>query len=1493
VTFANPAGLALLALAIPILLLHVLRPRRPPVTVSSTWLWRDVARPVTAASPWQRLRPSLLLFLQLLAVVLLAVAVARPAGVTEAALAPHTIFVVDVSGSMAASDGSPDRVAKAKERARALRAELPAGGVASIVVAGSEPRVVLSASSDRRSFEQALRPVRAAPAPGDLPAAFNLAASLETPGLPIGFVLLSDGQIDDRARSALPAGTRFVRVGERATNQAITRLVVEPVPAGLKAIVSMKNTGGPAVTQTLRLDVDGRTRASVDVRLARGASVERELSLPEGDRVEAFLDDEDLLAADNHAFAVTARRPPVRVLHAGPDNPFLDRLLAALPGVSVERSAATRPAVGFDLAVYDRVAVPADPGAPALVIAAPGAVPGVRLLGVVEGPVVTLVRTEDPLLAGLDLSNLTIGAAQRLAVSAGEILMAGEGAPLLVRGTHADRTFVYLAFELAESDLPLHVAFPIIGERLVSELTAAVVPPADLRVGQPVPAPVDATVLGPGGMRQVVAGGTVVTAERPGFYVVRQAGRADRAVAVNADPAESAIAPAQSLPIPEPRRAEQRTAASGQRAWLGWVLAAIALVLAAELLVSRRQVGVPRRQWRAGLAVRAVIAAALVLALLDVSLPRRGGDVSTMFLVDASDSMGTAGREAALDWARDALSRQPGDARAGVAFFGGDARLELTVQHEARLVQPATTIDATRTDLAGALRLAGAVLPSEDRRRIVVVSDGRMNSGDARREARRLRADGVRVDVHSIARVTSPDNAVARLDAPGRVALNEAIGLRAVVVATDPGSATLFLERDGAAVEERAVDLAAGENVVTFTQPAAQSGVARFRLRVFTAEDRVPENDIAYAAVEIEGPARVLVAEGTAGEAGALVAALRAGGLGVDVTPAADLPAIDVLASYSSTVLANVDARSLRPEQVAALGVASRELGRGLVVVGGDQSFALGGYRDSELEALLPVDSEVTDPKRRQPVAEVLALDTSGSMGACHCANGNPNGLATGRNRAGGGVNKTDISRAGAARAIAALSATDQVGVLAFNDDQKMVIPLQQVPSEAEVRRGLATLRPDGRTNLNAGLARAATELKNVKARLKHIILFTDGFTAPNNLTQLIGQARTLASEGITISVVATGEGATEELRQVAEAGKGRFYPGRDLNEVPEILMQEAVLASRSFINEGSFFPKIVGISEAVRDLTAAPPLLGYLATTAKPKASTALRIGDDEDPLLSSWTPGLGRVTAWTSDASARWGQQWAGWSGYSGFWSAVVKETFPAVGATGATLRATVEGDRLRLALEGEAVWPEGATATARVSAPGGRSTANVVLERTAGTTFAAEVPAVAPGAYAVGAVVAGPSGTLAQLTALATQSYAPEYRPGPTDAQALVEVSRLSGGRGAITTARAFDRDGLPRGRGRIELAGWLLLLAALLWPLDVALRRLTLRPQAVAAARASLTQVVARMRTGVSSVPSAPPAGPQPVEAEQTPPEPEVRDALDRLLWRKRRDAASED
>jgi uncharacterized membrane protein len=1477
-SFANPAALALLALAIPVLLAHVLRPRRTPVTVSSVLLWRRLERPVSAAQPWQRLRWSLLLLAQLLAVALLAVVVAGPQRLEAARLAEHTVFILDASASMAATDGDPDRLADAKDRISELRDEIPVGGRASVIVAGDSPRVLLTASPDRAEVERVLRTVDQSAGHPDFAGAFALAESLDDGATPIGFVFVSDGGLTDAEVRLLPPATRYERVGSGVDNRGIARLTVEPRGAGLHVRVAVANHGPSEVTQSLRIDVDGVTAGSQPVTIGAGEQVDVEVDVPRGDRVEAFLEGDDLLAVDDRAAAVTTARPDLRVLLAG-DPLFWRELLTSMPGVTVDVVEEPVSAAGYDLAVYSAVDVPADPGAPFVAVAPPGGLaPAVTVTGAVERPAVTLVRNDDPMLAGIDLSGVAVASAQRVEPAGATVLVAGEGAPLLVRGTHGDERFAYFTFDLRNSNLPVQVAFPLLGDRLVAELTGTGQVRDAIAVGDRLPVPAGGgRVAGPDAEVQDVAPGEPAPrADRPGFWTITAPDTPDVLVAVNPPRDESDIAPADHLDVRlggDRGPVVEQQQANSLRTWFLWPLLA---VVALEAFLAWRKLGVGQRQWRIALGVRAAVAALIVAALLTPVISRSEDRVATVFVVDVSASIGSGGSDDARQFVRDALAARDESARAGVVVFGADAQVDQIVSDAASFGTTTAVVDATATDVAAALRLGAAILPADARRRVVLISDGRPTTGDTDREIEALRTAGVPVDVHLVGTATELDAAVASVDVPRLARVDEAVPVTVEIDATAAADAVVVvLRRDGVEVDRQQVALLPGENTVRFSDRAGveAGAVLRYDVVVTVAGDSLPENDVGFAAVPVDGPARVLVVEGAEGEATTLVSALEAGNVGTEVVSPAEIPDLQELATFAGVVLVDVDARELTGADIDALTRAVRDLGRGLVTVGGARSYGVGGYRDSPLSDLLPVDSEVMDPKRRKTVAEVLSIDTSESMSACHCAGPNMDAA-----RETGGPNKTDISRAAAERTIAALAETDEVGVLAWNSSAEWVIELQQLPAADVVDRGLRSLRPFGATNMRQSLDEAAEALIASNAELKHIILFSDGFTAPEVIAATADEAAELYEEhGITVSVLATGEGAAPLLGDIAVAGHGRFYAGTDLEQIPQIMAQEAVIASRNFITEGEFFPEVTSSDEVVADLTESPALLGYVATTAKPQASTLLRIGPDRDPLLARWQAGLGRVTSWTSDVT-NWSARWATWDGFVEFWSRIVKDTLPSGDFAGA-VQATVRDGRVTVDVEGRGAFPDGARAVATVAGPDGQLE-QIPMERDRSDRFVAESEAARAGSYAVSATVTDAAGEVVlSSSTLASANYPAEFSPGEPDAATLARISDGTGGRGEVAAADVWSPDGLTAGRRLIDLTVPLLLAAALLWPLAVLLSRLTLRRDALADVRtgavAGAARARRRLRTALPRLGQDPDNVPvRPAPPPPPPPAPEV-------------------
>jgi Mg-chelatase subunit ChlD len=1420
-TLLQPAGLLALALAVPIVVLHMLTPRRPPTEVSSLLHWDGLRHSITAAEPWQRLRWSLLLILQLLVVTLLAFALARPATIEEAELADHTVFIIDASGSMAAIDGAPDRLGSATEQADALRSQLPDGGLASIVVASSHPAILLEQSPDDGEFDRALDSIRTTSSDADFESTFALAESLVSPDRETGFILISDGQLDEIEQRIAPLGTRYIPVGETDTNRAVTDLTVTSGPGGLQARVRVDSTGGPDATQILRLDVDDVTVLTREIEIPAGEIFEDTFELPVGTRVAAYLDGEDLLAYDNQRYAAAPVIGTLKGRVRGESTFFVDQLLSAMPGVDMS----VAPGEEVDFEVFVGTPAPSEVDTPFIAVDVPGGIPGVSPVGRTSDPIPTLVA-DDPLLEDIDVSGIAIADAQILDVESGEVILGAPGAPLILRGELEGVPYFYVAFTLEQSNLPVDIAYPIIGARMVGELASAGSSTEALTVGEQIPVGSgEASIWDPRGSRSTLSiGDSDPIVDQAGFWVLQRDGEEPIDFAANADVAESNLAPADTLPElrPAPPGDDMPRTATIALTMLHWFLAALGVVLAAELWISWRSRGVTARQWRWGLVARASIVALLVLALVNPVIPRTSNDVTTVFVVDASASMGESLEEARA-WVQAAMTNAEGGQWA-VIEFGSDARVGTQVGTD--VYRAARGVERESTNFARGLRLGESVLSGETRQRVVLVSDGRPNSGDLQAEIDRLQSLGIQIDVHTVAGETRTDAAVAGIDMPNRVNAEEVFQATVEVLSTIAGRAVVELHDDGGPIERREVDLDQGSNFITFPVEAGTAGLQHLTARVALGGDSVTENDETTNAVEIEGPASVLVVEGIGADGSALVEVLEARGLVTETVSVESLPGLQEMAVHKSLVLVDVSVRDLSDQRMATVTTFVRELGRGLVVVGGTHSYGLGGYRDTELEAILPVDSEATDAQREVGVAEVLLIDTSESMGACHC---DESGMDSGE----GGVNKTDISKAGALRAIEALGSDDEVGLLAFSGLGTWVIPLQEFPSRDVIEQGVASLKPFGETRVIPALRNAAEALRESDKELKHIILFTDGFTTELEVGSdfvgapfagdLVEEVAELAEEGITVSVVGTGEGAIPALEEVAEAGRGRFYPGRDLNEVPEIFVEETRLASRSYINEGEFYPVVTSTSAAVRDLASSPALLGYVATSPKPTADIQLQVGEFSDPLLASWRVGLGKVTAWTSDGGDKWAAQWAGWDGYADFWSNVIRDTFPLAGSEGQQLRARIADQLMTITLESAEAWPAGTDPVALMSYPDGTSE-EVRLDRVSDFEYSAVVPARQGGTYAAGVSVERLDGETAVLSTIASRSFAAEYLPGDPDPGLLAGISVATGGRGEITAEQAFDPDGLEPGITEQTYRWWFLLIAALLWPLDVALRRL---------------------------------------------------------------------
>lgn len=486
-----PLGLlGLLALPV-IVAFYMLRLRREERTVSSTFLWQGIVRDVEANAPWQKLRRSLLLLIQLLLALLLVAAVVRPVAERPAGLARDLVVVVDASASMGATDVFPDRLTAAKRAAIDALSGLPSDGKVSVIAAAESARVVVNEARDRERAARAIESIEVSTAASDLTDALRLADALAARATGAEVLVVTDDAGNPTPLVRLDAPVRVLPIGERGDNQAIAALAVRADPSGLERqlFVSIANLSDSVATRRLQILADGvpvtardlalgareRTQVVIDELPPGIRSVEARLTQPED--LAATAGPPDHLPADDAAWAVVPDDRLRRVLLVGPGNVYLQNALSLLPnielyGATPDEWATLTGKDRFDLMVFDGYLPVELPDVPILAIAPPRTSDLGAVGGSIATPAVGEPPADEPLLRDVDLTRLHIARAQRMQTPswARTVLPSDADTPLIYSGLRSGLPTTVVAFDLRQSDLPLQVAFPLLLSNVTGEL---------------------------------------------------------------------------------------------------------------------------------------------------------------------------------------------------------------------------------------------------------------------------------------------------------------------------------------------------------------------------------------------------------------------------------------------------------------------------------------------------------------------------------------------------------------------------------------------------------------------------------------------------------------------------------------------------------------------------------------------------------------------------------------------------------------------------------------------------------------------------------------------------------------------------------------------------------------------------------------------------------------------------------------------------------------
>ena len=853
-------------------------------------------------------------------------------------------------------------------------------------------------------------------------------------------------------------------------------------------------------------------------------------------------------------------------------------------------------------------------------------------------------------------------------------------------------------------------------------------------------------------------------------------------------------------------------------------------------LSMRTSSGVLRAGDKAALTARLILLAALALAL---SVPRIRVDApfrSVAFVMDVSDSIPAAALDSAREFIKRSASARGDDDDASLLVFADGAAVEAPftrISAEQRLetvpVDPehiGSVIPRGETDIEGALRLARAGFPPGGSRRIVLVTDGNQTRGDSEAVVRELVASGVDVQVFPLRYEREREVLVRKLVAPAAAPEDQMVPVRAVIDSTHDGvKARLRYLVGGEEVANQEEMLSAGRNVFQVGTAFRGPGFHSIEVIVEPEIDGDPRNNRGVAATQVRGPGRVLIA--TTRPDSQLAAALAEDlSVPVDVGAPDTLPAdASGYAPYDVVFIENVPAFALSEVQRRQLQAAVRDLGVGLVCVGGEQTFGPGGYAGTEIEDVLPLSSEIRNKRVLPSGALVVILHT------CEFAGGN------------------EAARRITKAAIDALSAQDEIGVLEWGQGgDTWVVPLQRVGDKSRHYAAIDRADPWDMPSFDPSMKLAEAALRQSTAAAKHMIIISDGDPSPPNLKL----AARMREQRITISTVCVEPhtpGGPSTMRELSGENGGNHYDVKasQLDRLPQIFIKEAVTVRRSAWRDEAFQPALIGVNSMLNGFTEdeLPPLYGYVVTTLKDKAEPLMG-GPHDDPLLAWWRYGLGESVAWSSDAGERWSGDWLAWGGYGRFWGQVARAVSRSLERPGVQIDTDLESGTATIvmnALEPDGSFRNGLTIEGTVVRPDGETETFRVAQKGPGR-YVGKVPAQTVGTHVASLVFTDPeTGVVGQALAAVCVSYSAEHLAQGSDERLFAKFE----GAGAtlldpeLPAATDTAPDGAPprdvalapwkgvliSSAEPVDLWPWIAALAALLLVTDVAVRRLRLK------------------------------------------------------------------
>lgn len=802
--------------------------------------------------------------------------------------------------------------------------------------------------------------------------------------------------------------------------------------------------------------------------------------------------------------------------------------------------------------------------------------------------------------------------------------------------------------------------------------------------------------------------------------------------------------------------------------------------------------------------LRSLLITLLFLTCAKISLTWTVDDTATVYLIDTSDSMKESSSNSEA-FVKEAINTMKTSDTAGIILFGEDPVMENFLSKEPSFNKISTVVKGNFTNIEKAIMTTISILPDKSKKRIVLITDGEENEGDSSKLAGALREKGIDFKVLLVEKDRGKEAAVINVTAPSQLNKNEKYNLIVNVKSNfkTKGKLTLF-DGNKKALEEP-VEISKGENKYVFSDIADSSGFKAYKAVLEAEEDSDNRNNQASAIINVLDEPMVLLLEGSDSDGEEIAKMLSAANMDYKRYNAKEAPStIQSLIQYKTIILSNVSAEKLDNGFLNALEPYVKDFGGGLVTIGGEDSFALGGYYKTSLEKVLPVNIELKGKKAIPDMSILLVIDKSGSM-----------------SDGSGVVSRIELAKEAASRVLDSLRDQDDIGVLAFDDSMYWVVEPQKPRDREEIRSKIGSIRAGGGTSILPPLKESVKTIKGIDSKIKHVILLTDGQAEKTGYDQVLSDA---ANSGVTVSTVAVGHDADANLlKYISEKAGGRFYKTDEYTNLPTIFAKETFMAAKAYLNNREFTPKIASTHPIIANVLDAglPNLLGYVAASPKDTARVLLE-SDEGDPILTLWQYGLGKTIAWNSDMSGKWSGNYVNWENNLALWNGIISWTIENYDDNELIIDTYLEGGNAFINVKQKESIEE-YTTKAIVTTPS-LETMELELNADAPGQYRGVFKAEETGNFLLKIVQSRDKEIVRSAGSGLSVPYSPEYRID-TKTDKLDRLINESGGR-YIESPKEIYEGNMAEVKGRKDLTTPLLILAFAILLADIAARRLNL-------------------------------------------------------------------